>query len=426
MTLREAAVSALEKNPSVEAAAHEEKAAEAGVKQAKSAFYPRVDFKETFTNGNNPVYTFGTLLGQRRFTGADFDLDRLNHPDPVNNFKSEVTVWQSIYEGGGTRARKRAAELNVGVKEKQSRRVVQGILFDVVRHYQGIQLAKEGVEASRGALRSAESSRDRARNMVDAGMVVKSDLLRLEVFVADLRRKLLEAENECLMARAALDVDMGGEAEGSVDPPSPLKMVGYEAEQEAVYRESALRDRPDLLQLSAAVEMARQRVVEAKAEAKFTVGAFTTLEYDQGTGADRSGANYMLGVQAKYNIFDGKYKGAKAAEAESNLAALEAQLRHAKNQVSLHVKDAWLRLRTARELHKVALEAVGQAEESLRIVRDRYESGLAILTDLTQAETALLGARTNLSSAVYGFNVAVAGLELAAGRLGLDSQVFKE
>jgi len=54
------------------------------------------------------------------------------------------------------------------------------------------------------------------------------------------------------------------------------------------------------------------------------------------------------------------------------------------------VQRASREVRTAREQVAVARGAVGQAEERLRITRDRYESGLTTIVDLLAAEAALV------------------------------------
>ena len=54
---------------------------------------------ESWQRGNQPVFVFSSLLAQRQFTAADFALGALNHPDAVDNFRSAVTVEQSLFDG---------------------------------------------------------------------------------------------------------------------------------------------------------------------------------------------------------------------------------------------------------------------------------------------------------------------------------------
>jgi len=73
----------------------------------------------------------------------------------------------------------------------------------------------------------------------------------------------------------------------------------------------------------------------------------------------------------------------------------------------------------------VAAATVEQAEESLRITRNRYQSGLTTVTELLRGETALTEAATRRLAAVHDQRVAAALLELAAGTLSGDSDVLK-
>jgi outer membrane protein len=424
LTLRETAQLAIDHNPALQAAAQDREVAKAQTRQAKSMYYPRVDFGETFTNGNNPVYAFGSLLNQRSFTAGDFALDRLNHPDPLSNFKSEVTVYQSIWEGGKTQARNRMAGLNEQLKERQETQVRQRLLYDVVKSYFAVQLSEESVATTHNALSSAEADLQRIQNMFDSGLVVESDLLRMKVHVADVRRQILEAENQLQLSKSALDVALGRTLPPAFEPATPLVLRKFPLPGLEELKTAAIQQRPEILQLQLAEGMTREQVTEAKGDYKPGVGFFTTLEYNIGTDWDNKGGNYLLGVRLRWNIYDGQAKGARVAEARSNAAKLEAQRQNLGNQIGLQVTDAWLRLRTAEQQHQVALSAVTQAEESQRIVKNRYEAGLATLTDLLNAETALLATRTNVSQALYQYNLAFADVELSTGRLDLNSPLF--
>ena len=58
---------ALSNNPTMSIADGELAASSAQLMRARSALLPRVDYIESFTRSDNPVFVFGTLLNQRRF-----------------------------------------------------------------------------------------------------------------------------------------------------------------------------------------------------------------------------------------------------------------------------------------------------------------------------------------------------------------------
>ncbi len=81
--------------------------------------------------------------------------------------------------------------------------------------------------------------------------------------------------------------------------------------------------------------------------------------------------------------------------------------------------------KAATERIAVGEASVSQAEESLRILRNRYQNGLANITELLRAQSALVEARTRRLAAVYDQRIAAIRIEQAAGLLNGDSNVLK-
>lgn len=69
----------------------------------------------------------------------------------------------------------------------------------------------------------------------------------------------------------------------------------------------------------------------------------------------------------------------------------------------------------------IARDAVSQAKESLRILQNRYQAGLATMTSVLQAETARTQVEKKYLNAVYDYRLSDAALELATGELSPDS-----
>jgi len=95
----------------------------------------------------------------------------------------------------------------------------------------------------------------------------------------------------------------------------------------------------------------------------------------------------------------------------------------ASDAVRLEVRRAYYNLDSARQEVEVARAAIAQAQDSLRINRDRYDGGLTTVTDLLGAEEATRRSQTDYWEAVYRFHTSYASLELASGTLNLQSPV---
>ena len=167
LTLSQAVTQAIEKHPVLRAAGHHATAAAAGVDQARAAFLPRVDFSEGVTQGNNPVYAFGSLLNQGRFTAADFAVDRLNHPDAISNWRTNIGGSVPLFEGGRSVLGYQQAQIGREVAERGRARVEQEVIFGVIRAYHGVLLAQEALATVESAVRTAEANLSSAEDVED-------------------------------------------------------------------------------------------------------------------------------------------------------------------------------------------------------------------------------------------------------------------
>ena len=93
------------------------------------------------------------------------------------------------------------------------------------------------------------------------------------------------------------------------------------------------------------------------------------------------------------------------------------------NQIHLEVVKALQQYLSARNRLTLAAQTVNQARETLRIVQDRYQEGLTIITEVLRAQTALVRSRLQLLAARYDHYIGYALLLRATGQLG-DVQPF--
>ncbi len=97
--------------------------------------------------------------------------------------------------------------------------------------------------------------------------------------------------------------------------------------------------------------------------------------------------------------------------------------RMATDAVRLGVQRAYYDVDAARQQVEVAHAAIGDAQESLRINQNRYESGLSTISDLLAGEEAAGRSQTDYWEAVYRYHIGYAKLQLARGTLNSQSPV---
>ena len=98
----------------------------------------------------------------------------------------------------------------------------------------------------------------------------------------------------------------------------------------------------------------------------------------------------------------------------------------AQDAARLEVRRAYFDFDSARQALTVSRTSVSQSEEALRMMRDRYESGLATITDLLRTEDAVRQSRISYWQAVTQYSTSYAAMELAAGTLTSSSAVVTQ
>jgi outer membrane protein TolC len=424
LTLPQAVEIALEKNPAKKAALADTKAASADVREARSFLMPHLTFSETGTRGNDPVYVFGSKLRQQRFSSADFALNQLNTPTPFGNFSTRFGgTWNLFDSLASWRGVTWAKQMQVAA-DRQLGRTEQEIEFGVIRAYYSVLLAAKQVEVAEQAEKTAQSILERSQARFDSGLVVESDLLTAKVRMAARDQELIAARNNLELARAELNTAMGVAAESVFDLAARLTERALPSPALADLEKHAIEMRPDLQGIAAQEAAQRQSVAIAKSSFGPRVNAFAGWELDNPTlFAGGGGNNWLGGVEVQFDLFQG---GAKRAEL-SRQKALEEKIAAVRQSASdgarLEVRRAYYQTDASRKQVEVARVSIAQAQESLRINQDRYDSGLVTITDLLGAEEAARRSQADYYDAIYRFQTSYASLELASGSLSPQSAV---
>lgn len=414
LTLRAAAGEALAHDPAIAAADARRTAAAAVTTEARAGRWPRIDAAETITRGNNPVFVFGSLLEQGAFSARHFDPSFLNAPDPLTNYRASLTARVALFDGQRTANAVRQAENAKGRADLELEDVRQRIRAEVVTRYYGLAVAQQKLEVAREAARAAEAGAKAARDRFELGLIVESDALSAEVQLAGFRQRVIAAEGDLAIARAALAMLLGrpaGDAiEAGAELPEQREPAGMD---EAVAR--ALANRAAVKIAASGTSDAKLQLATSRASLLPRVDAFATLGASGGTFGDRN-ADHLEGVTVSIELFD-RGRRSRIAAARAAIEGARAAETMARDAVTMEVIRAWHRLRVASESANVASNAVTQAEAAARIVRDRYDQGLTTITELLRVESALANARFELLAARYERTVAQTELQRATGEL---------
>jgi outer membrane protein TolC len=415
LTLPSAVDKALKNNPLIHITLSGRERADAQLREARAGWFPLLQVSETFTRGDNPVFVFGSLLEQARFGQENFRISALNNPDPLSNFRTAITLRQTLLDQLQTYTHVTQARLGQEQANLQKSMVEQQVRFEVIRAYYGVLVAHAKKSVAEEAVNMAESDVKRTRDRFRNGLVVQSDLSAAEVQLAEFRQQQIDSEGEVAIAYAALNTVLGLPVDTLQKVTGELVNKQFETAKQQELIRLALLHRPDYLQVGYRVRLNQEGVRGAKREYLPKLDLFGDYGVS-GKDLSSGSSDYTVGASLTFNIFDpGRSARIGKARAAESMAA--AEQRHLANQIRLEVVRAYQQYVSARERLVVAGQVIDQATETHRIVQNRYGEGLTTITEVLRAETALVRARLNLVATRYDHYISYAHVLLSIGKM---------
>lgn len=413
-TLEQAVNYALDNNPSLQVMHERIAQAEAQVGEALASFYPQVKTRLSYEHSDNPARAFSMIIAQRRldFSGTDF-----NHPGGVDNYRPEVIATYSLFNGGQDYQNKMAAELGVDAAALQESATRNQLIQSVTSAFYGVLAAREAHKVALRSIDAVKSELEQSRTRFDAGTVLKSDVLSLEVQLAEAQDAEIQAANAIELAQSGLKTLMGinasdpfGIAEASAWQPPQLDKP-FET-----LLAQAIAQRPESEAAQKQIEIAERKLSAAKgahlprADAYVSYGS-DSKNLDYSTSRD----NVTAGVQVELDVFSGFRTSENVKKAERQLAEAQKIARKIQLDIENDVKTAYLKLQEALDRVNVTTVSVASAEEAFRLVSEQRQADVVTVTRYIESEVARDRANSRVIAARYDALQAEAELNKALG-----------
>jgi outer membrane protein len=302
--------------------------------------------------------------------------------------------------------------LNTAIQDEI--RTVLDVKLNVAEAYVNVLRSKRAMEVTESSVANLSAHTKDVRNFYEQGTVTKNDLLAAEVSLADARQRLIQAGNNLDLARAAYNRSLSRPLDQEVKIDD-LTAVPFKADLQNS-TSKALNKRPELASLSEQAKTVQYQAESIRASIQ------PQLELSGGYGYQQNKYQVHENVWSatlglKWDIFDGGITRHNAnalvqkSEALINLRAETASI------ISLQVRSAWLDIEETFKRIEVTRDAVSQAEENLKVVKDRYREGVGTNTEVLDAETLRMRTHSNYYNAVYDAVIAKIHLRYATGEL---------
>lgn len=349
---------------------------------------------------------------------------------PENYYNYGVTVSQPLFRGGALVNTVRISELDLERAESTTVQTRNDLVLATEKAYFSLLKQQKLAEESRQAVVRLEKHLADAKNYYEAGLIPKNDLLTSELELAQGRQDLVRAQNQAKLAATSLNILMRQPADQEVQVADAFAYTPKPVEWTALLAQ-ARTQRPELRQADIDTQRAAKEVNLAQAEYFPSITLSATYEKQgDNPGADSNpyGTTEIKSAQAvatwKFWAWGQSRDRVAAAERRQIKARETAAL--VQDDVVLQLREAYLNLEETRQNIGVTEKAITQADENYRINESRYQAQVATSTDLLDAQTLLVKAKTNYWNAVYDYNIASATVDWASGATEVSDARFAQ
>lgn len=413
LTCREALAVASQQNGRLRASGEQVEQAQASREEKRGLYFPTLSALASYGHMNDRLFV--------DLNGLSPLLHQLNPAVPIppltatvldnDPYRVSLNARWTIFAGGQIRAANRAAEAGVNAAKQEHLETEHGLVTEVVTRYFDRRLAADVLEVRRASLEDLNRHLEDARRLKKEGQIARTDELHAEVARAEADRDFKKARRDVELASIALASTLGSDL--NVTPTTPLVLIA-DLEPRETFLDKA-GGNPSVARLGALRDEAHQGVVAARGELLPSVSLFGTYELsDRGTNATVD-PKWIVGVLARWELFDGFARVNKRRAAQHSESALALQQDWAQRNVSTLIDQRYDEYRSALEQYQALETAQALAQESLRSESKAFEAGLGTSLGVVDAQLSLSRVLVGRLTALHDLDVSVARLLEASG-----------
>lgn len=244
------------------------------------------------------------------------------------------------------------------------------------------------------------------------GIVLKSDVLRTSVKLSQLELNLSDIEKKIEVATQRLNILMGrhNETELEINYRGGFEMEPNEDSDYADYLAIAFQQSPEYKMVNSDIRWSELNIKQIKATLLPKVSLYSNYNYTYPQISFYPYSNDLwgfgqTGIKVQFsidNVYKSKHSIARA-QVVNNQAKENANIK--KDEISIQVKEAYLQEQQALQSVATAEKNITKTAETVRVIRNSYLNQESLLTDLLEAENALLEAKFTLTTAQTNFKL---------------------
>jgi outer membrane protein len=406
---------ALKNNPEILLAKSQIPSNDAAITAAFGTFLPSVNYNLGYNRqlNSSSAYNIG---GQTVFLP-------IGNP---NSFNMGINASYVLFNGFEREANFSKAktllesnDLNNNFTTKKVINEVYSRYMEVVRNIQIINLRKESIELSKKDL-------DKSKAQFEAGVIPNTMIYTQEAEIGNKELELINAENSYKISKSNLITVLGLSPEQNVEfLESSIPSTITENDIQKYHNDlgnfnsllqTALSKRLDYTSLKLSAQSKEYEIDIAKSNYFPTVSAsggwnWSNNEFNQFSDLGRS----YVGLSLSVPIFDNFNTNYQIENAKYQVSQSKIQLFQLEQSIKSTLQNALLNLEAAEKQIEIAKRTAFASEKSYESTKERFNGGVATVSDYFLATNQKINSQINILTAVYNYYSAKKQLNFIIG-----------
>lgn len=339
-----------------------------------------------------------------------------------------LNITQPVFAGGKIVAANKLARIGVEINKEKLRQSRMQVIADVDNAYYTLVAVRSKVRMLESLGQQMLALFNQVELSVKAQMATENDLLRIDTKRSEIAYQLQKARNGEQLCMLALANVIGRGIDAEIVPSDTLLIT----DQPATLDEN-ISNRPELLMLEKQVEAMKQQVKMERANYLPTVGLSlgythygniknkgvaqlgdgTLMPYVQ----DVNGNMLMAMVSVNIPICHWGAEVKKVKKAKLDVENARLSLQQNERAMQIEVRQAVQNVTDGYHMVQTAELGQRQADENLRVMRERFGVKMATMTDLLEAQAQWQQAHSNYIEAQTQYKIYETEYLRVTGRL---------
>lgn len=324
---------------------------------------------------------------------------------PASNVKVNNVMYGSanlsypIYAGGRINYGIQSAEYLIEASKLSAENDKNAIAYNISQAYNNLFKASQIIKVLEENLVASKKRDETFLKLENNGLMARNDRLKAQLQTSNIELQLLDANNNYSIANINMDLLLGLPENTVLKIDENYINEMSENQTSTYFLNQALQNRKDLQALDYQRKAASIGAKAAKSENLPTIaitGGYFAADVP-GLLTVTNAINVGVGVQ--YNLDNLWKKNSSLLKAQAREKQLEANNELLNDQIKLEINKDYQNSVLAKKKIEVYERALEQATENYRITKNKYDNGLSNITDLLDADAALVGAKVNVINA---------------------------